>query len=45
MLRDGKGYVELGGDYFEKLHKDDFQRYLVRKLEALGNTVTLSPAA
>jgi transposase len=45
MLKTGQRYVELGVDYFEKLHADDFKRYLVRKLEALGHTVTLAPAA
>jgi hypothetical protein len=32
-------------DYFEKLHVDDFKRYLVRKLEAQGYKVTLETAA
>src|SRR5882762_505019 len=45
MLKQGKGYLELGADYFEKLHADDFKRYLVRKLEAQGYTVTLETAA
>ena len=45
MLKTGQSYVELGVDYFEKLHADDFKRYLVRKLEALGHIVTLAPAA
>jgi transposase len=45
MVKTGQSYVELGADYFEKLHADDFKRYLVRKLEALGHTVTLAPAA
>jgi len=45
MLKQGKGYLELGADYFEKLHADDFKRYLVRKLEAQGYKVTLETAA
>jgi transposase len=45
MLKQGKGYQELGVDYFERLHADDFKRYLVRKLEAQGYKVTLETAA
>jgi transposase len=45
MLKQGKGYLELGADYFEKLHAGDFKRYLVRKLEAQGYKVTLEAAA
>lgn len=45
MLKQGKSYQELGADYFEKLHAEDFKRYLVRKLEAQGYKVTLDAAA
>jgi transposase len=37
---------DLGADYFERRHgADTRQRYLVRELERLGHTVTLTPAA
>jgi transposase len=45
MLKQGKSYQELGVDYFEKLHAEDFKRYLVRKLEAQGYKVTLDATA
>jgi transposase len=45
MLKQGKSYQELGADYFEKLHSEDFKRYLVRKLEGQGYKVTLQAAA
>ena len=45
MLKRGQGYQELGAGYFEKLQADDFKRYLVRKLEAQGYTVTLQADA
>ena len=44
MLKQGKKYQELGADYFEKLHSEDFKRYLVRKLEAQGYKVSLEVA-
>jgi transposase len=37
-------YVDLGGDYFEKLHRERLQESLVRRLEQLGHKVTLEPA-
>lgn len=39
-------YDELGADYFERRSDTEArQRHLVRQLEALGHTVTLTPAA
>jgi hypothetical protein len=39
-------YTELGADYFEKRNDADArQRYLIRELEKLGNTVILDSAA
>jgi transposase len=38
-------FTELGGDYFLKKNPEREQRRAVRKLEALGFTVTLTPAA
>jgi transposase len=46
VLHDGVDYDDLGGDYFEQRNDAAArQRYLVRELEKLGNTVTLQPAA
>jgi transposase len=46
LLNDNAGYAELGTDYFDKRSDTDArQRYLIRELEKLGNTVTLQPAA
>jgi len=45
MLRDGKDYTDLGGDYF--IQREDQERLtqrLVRQLERLGQSVTLEPA-
>jgi transposase len=46
LLANGCDYEDLGGDYFDTRHVAEArQRYLVRELEKLGNTVTLEPAA
>jgi transposase len=46
LLHDNTNYAELGADYFEQRNDADArQRYLIRELEKLGNTVTLEPAA
>jgi transposase len=46
LLGETTDYAELGADYFEKRNDADArQRYLIRELEKLGNTVTLAPAA
>ena len=46
LLHDETNYTELGADYFERRNDSDArQRYLIRELEKLGNTVTLAPAA
>jgi len=42
VLTTGQPYHDLGGDYFNHLDQDAIERRLVRRLEALGNTVTLS---
>jgi len=41
LLRRGEVYRELGGDYFERLNPGGLTRYLVRRLQKLGHTVTL----
>ena len=46
ILATGKPYDELGEDYFtNRLDPDRETRRLIAKLEALGHTVTLDPAA
>ncbi len=44
MLKTGQGYRELGGDYLERINKDQLQRHYVKKLQRLGLTVTVEPA-
>jgi transposase len=44
MLKTGQTYNELGGDYLEKINKDQLQRYYVKRLQRLGLTVTVSAA-
>lgn len=44
LLADGVHYQDLGGDYFEKLDPQRLTRYLVKRLERLGHTVTLEKA-
>ena len=39
------GYHELGGDYLERINADQLQRYYVKRLQKLGLTVTVVPAA
>ena len=38
-------YHDLGSNYFDRLNADGLRRYLVRRLEALGNKVTLEAAS
>ena len=46
LLHNNTTYQELGPDYFDKRNDGQArQRYLIRELEKLGNTVTLNPAA
>lgn len=44
MLRTGRSYQELGGDYLERIHKDQLQQYYIRRLQHLGLTVSVAPA-
>lgn len=44
MLRDQVPYQELGPDYFDHLQAQRLERHYVHRLEALGFTVTLTPA-
>jgi transposase len=48
LLTDGTAYHDLGSDYFDRRDQQALERRLVRRLEALGNTVTIErsdPAA
>jgi transposase len=45
MLRDHVPYGELGPDYFDQLHTQRLERHYVRRLEALGFQVALTPAS
>ena len=44
ILKEGRVYQELGGDYFDRLQGDRLTRHLVKRLESLGHHVTLEPA-
>ena len=41
MLKTGKGYRELGGNYLDQINKDQLQRHFVKRLQKLGFKVTL----
>jgi len=45
MLKTGRTYHELGGGYLDLINKEQLQRYFVKRLQNLGLTVTLVPAA
>jgi transposase len=45
ILKDGVAYHELGADYFERRDKAQITRRLIRRLEELGLSVEVSPAA
>ncbi len=48
LLRDGTNYRDLGATYFDERDRQAVEHRLVRRLQALGNTVTLQrhdPAA
>jgi transposase len=46
LLSRGCDYQDLGGNYFDRRNDSDARkRYLIRQLEALGNKVTIEPAA
>lgn len=44
MLKNNTPYVDLGGNYFERLNQDYLQRSLVKRLERLGLKVTVEHA-
>ena len=39
----GVAYEDLGRDYFDKINRAHLEKALVKRLERLGNTVTLEP--
>jgi transposase len=43
LVRDGTTYQELGANYYDERERSHVERRLVRRLEALGHTVTLAP--
>jgi transposase len=43
LLKQGTVYQDLGPTYFDDRDREHVERRLVRRLEALGNTVTLTP--
>ena len=43
VLKNNVEYQDLGRDYFDRLEPERVRRYLVRRLQALGYDVTLSP--
>jgi len=43
VLTDREPCRDLGVDYFDRRNREALERSLVRRLEALGNTVSLTP--
>jgi transposase len=41
MLKTGQSYHELGGDYLDRINKNQLQRYYVKRLQRLGLKVTV----
>jgi transposase len=45
VLTEGTSYCDLGGNYFDQRDRQGVERRLVHRLEGLGYTVSLTPAA
>jgi transposase len=45
MMKSGVTYVDLGGDFFDRLEPQRLTRYYVKRLERLGHKVTLEATA
>jgi transposase len=45
LLRKQCLYQDLGADYFDRINAEGLKRYLVKRLESLGQKVTLEPRA
>jgi transposase len=43
LLKTGRSYQELGGNYLEQIHKDQLQRYYIKRLQRLGLQVSVEP--
>jgi transposase len=43
LLRKQCSYQDLGADYFDRINAEGLKRYLVKRLEGLGQKVTLEP--
>ena len=43
VLKDGRNDAELGADYLDRLDPKRVTRYHVKRLERLGNQVTITP--
>jgi transposase len=43
LLKTGQSYQELGGNYLEQIHKDQLQRYYIKRLQKLGLQVSVEP--
>ena len=43
ILKDGGVYRELGGGYFDEIKKEEVIRRAVKRIEALGYSVTTQP--
>jgi transposase len=45
LLKDGSHFHDLGADFFDRRNQDALERRLVRRLEALGNKVSIERVA
>jgi transposase len=43
LLKEGRHYVDLGNDFFDRLEPQRLTRYYVNRLQHLGHKVTLEP--
>ncbi len=45
VLQEGKAYLDLGADYFDRRNHDTLKEHLIRRLQGLGYRVDLMPEA
>jgi transposase len=45
MLKTRRSYQDLGGNYLDRINADQLQRYYLKRLQNLGVTVVVTPAA
>jgi hypothetical protein len=43
LQREKCSYQDLGPDHFDRVNAEGLKRYLVKRLESLGQKVTLEP--